>query len=213
MSGELEEQTLILSAQAGDPEAFNLLIERYQALLFRIALRMLGDEDNAADATQVAWISAYRKINKFHGEHLRTWLARVVVNACYDEIRRRHRRCELPLWPVSTEGEEIDASFSLADPAPGVEEMVDRDEFEKMMHESLLSLTPVYRAMLVLVDIEGLSYEEAAGAARVPVGTVRSRLARARMALRQRLHETADLLPACQRFQILPTRQVRLRCP
>jgi len=213
MSGELDEKNLILSAQAGDPEAFNLLIERYQALLFRIALRMLGDEDNAADATQVAWISAYRKINRFHGEHLRTWLARVVVNACYDEIRRRRRRCELPLWPLSTEGEEIDACFSLADPAPGVEEMVDRDEFEKMMHESLLSLTPVYRAMLVLVDIEGMTYEEAAGAARVPVGTVRSRLARARMALRQRLHETADLLPTCQRFQILPTRQVRLRCP
>ena len=85
------------------------LIDRYQDLLFRIALRILGDEDNAADATQVAWISAYRKINGFRGGHLRIWLVRVVVNACYDEIRRRHRRREVPLLAVNTDGEEIDA--------------------------------------------------------------------------------------------------------
>ncbi len=92
MASELDERTLIQSAQHGDLDAFNLLIDRYQALLFRIALRMLGDEDNAADATQVAWISAFRKINGFHGGQLRTWMVRVVVNACHDEIRRRHRR-------------------------------------------------------------------------------------------------------------------------
>ena len=213
MSGDPDEQTLIQSAQHGDLEAFNLLVDRYQALLFRIALRMLGDEDNATDATQVAWISAFLKINGFHGGQLRTWLTRVVVNACYDEIRRRHRRCDTPLLPVRPEDEESDAVFWLADPTPGVEERLDRDEFEKIIHESLQSLTPVYRAMLVLVDIEGLTYEEAASAAHIPLGTVRSRLARARLALRQRLNETADLLPARPRFQILPSRQARMRCP
>ena len=213
MSGELEEQALIQSAQQGDLEAFNLLIDRYQSLLFRIALRMLGDEDNAADATQVAWISAFRKINGFRGDHLRTWLMRVVVNACYDEIRRWHRRPERPLLPVGTECEEGAAAIWLVDPSPDVEERVDRDEFEKIIHESLQSITPVYRTMLVLVDIEGLTYEEAARAARVSVGTVRSRLARARLALRHRLEETADLLPARPRFQILSSRQARMRCP
>ncbi len=112
---------------------------------------------------------------------------------------------EISLLSVSKEGEEIDAAFWLADPGPGVEERVETDEFEKIMHESLQSLTPVYRAMLVLVDIEGLTYEEAASVARIPLGTVRSRLARARLALRRRLYETADLLPARQRFQVLPS--------
>ncbi len=213
MSCELDEQTLIQSARRGDLEAFNLLIDRYQDLLFRIALRMLGDEDSAADATQMAWISAFYKINGFRGGHLRTWLARVVVNTCYDEIRRRHRRREVPLLQVNTEGEEIEAAFWLADSAPGVEERAETREFEEKIHECLQSLTPVYRTMLILVDIEGLTYEEAALAANVPLGTVRSRLARARIALRQRLRETADLLPAGQRFQVLPSEQARVRHP
>jgi RNA polymerase sigma-70 factor (ECF subfamily) len=202
MSGELDEQILIQATRHGDLGAFNLVIDRYQDLLFRIALRILGDEDSAADATQVAWISAYRKINGFHGGQLRIWLARIVVNTCYDEIRRRHRRCEVPLLEVNFDGEEFDAAPWLADSAPGVEEMMDTEEFEKIIHECLQSLTPVCRTMIILVDIEGLSYEEAAIATRVPLGTVRSRLARARMALRRRLQETADLLPIRQRFQV-----------
>jgi RNA polymerase sigma-70 factor (ECF subfamily) len=202
MSCELDEQILIQSTRRGDLQAFNLLIDRYQDLLFSIALRILGDEDSAADATQVAWISAYRKINGFRGGHLRIWLVRVVVNACYDELRRRHRRHEVPLQEVNLDGREIESAAWLVDPAPGVEERMDAEEFERVMHECLQSLTLVYRTMLVLVDIEGLSYEEAASAAGVPLGTVRSRMARARMALRQRLQETADLLPTRQRFQI-----------
>ncbi len=212
MSAELDEQTLTRSAQNGDLEAFNTLVDRYQALLFRIALRMLGDEDSAADATQVAWMSAFRKINEFRGEHIRTWLARVVVNTCYDEIRRRHRRREIALQQVSAEGTEIEMDSWLADPAPGVEDIVVSAEFEKMIDEGLQSLSPVYRTMLVLVDVEGLSYEEAARAAGVPMGTVRSRLARARMALRQRLQDEADLLPARSRFQVSQPMGARLGC-
>ncbi len=204
MSCDLDEQILIQSAQRGDLAAFNLLIDRYQDLLFRIALRMLGDEDSAADAAQVAWISAFSKINGFRGGRLRTWLARVVINTCYDSVRRRHRRREVPLLLVNADGHEIEAAFWLADPAPGVEERADRQEFEKIMHECIQSLTPVYRAMLVLVDIEGLSYEEASIAAGVPMGTVRSRLARARIALRLRLQEIADLLPVRYSLQVLP---------
>jgi RNA polymerase sigma-70 factor (ECF subfamily) len=213
MSGELDEQTLVHSAQHGDLEAFNLLIDRYQDFLFRIALRMLGDEDNAADATQMAWISAFRKIYEFRGEHLRTWLARVVVNTCYDEIRRRHRRHEVPLLPVNTEDDEMETASWLADPAPGVEERVDAREFEKVIQGCLQSLTPVYRTMLVMVDIEGFSYEEAAIAACVPLGTVRSRLARARLALRKVLQETTDLRPDPHRLPVPPARQPRVRYP
>jgi RNA polymerase sigma factor (sigma-70 family) len=211
MSCELDEPTLIRSAQHGDLEAFNLLIDRYQNLLFRIALRMLGDEDDAADATQEAWIKAFRKFHEFRGGYLLAWLARVVINTCYNEIRRRYRRVEVPLLPRNRGDEETEADLWPADPAPGVEERVDTNEFEKMIHTCLQSLTPVHRAMLVLVDIEGLSYAEAALAARVPMGTVRSRLARARMALRWRLQETADPLPARRGVSDLPNQLSKVR--
>ncbi len=213
MTGELDERTLIFSAQRGDLDAFNRLIDRYQGLVFRIALRMLGDEDNAADASQMAWISAFRNLNGLRGDRLRTWLARVTVNTCYDEIRRGHRRREVQLLQMDKDGEEVEAARWLADPTPGVEEIVDAHEFEDTLHKCLLSLIPAYRTILILVDIEGLSYEEAASVAGVPIGTVRSRLARARLAMRQQLQQQADLLPPPQRFQISPTKRPRVRCP
>ena len=211
MSAELDDQSLVRAAQSGDLEAFNRLVDRYQDLLFRIALRMLGDEDNAADAAQVAWISAFRKLNDFRGGRLRTWLTRVVINTCYDEIRRRHWRREVALLPVDAEGEEIEADSWLPDPAPGVEERVDASEFNQMIQDSLRLLHPAYRTMLILVDIEGLSYEEAALAAGVPMGTVRSRLARARMAVRERLRASADLAPSRPRFEVSQPRSARAK--
>ncbi|HEX8991610.1 MAG TPA: sigma-70 family RNA polymerase sigma factor [Anaerolineales bacterium] len=212
MAGELDEHTLIQSAQRGDAQAFNLLIDRYQALMYRIALRMLGDEDDADDAAQTAWISAFHKLHGFRGGQLRIWLARVVVNACYDEIRRRHRRRELPLVAANRDGDDMEAPYWLQDRAPGVEEAVEGREFETILSNCLQSLTPVYRSMLVLVDVEGMSYEDAALAAGVPLGTVRSRLARARMALRQRLPEAADLEADSPRFSTAVPRHERARC-
>ncbi len=212
MAIEIDEHTLIHSAQLGDAQAFNILIDRYQALLYRIALRMLGDGDDADDAAQAAWIAAYRKLNGFRGGQLRIWLARVVVNTCYDEIRRRHRRRELPLLPANADGEDVEAPDWLADHTQGVEEAVEAREFESIVQNCLQSLTPVYRSMLVLVDIEGMSYEEASLAAGVPLGTVRSRLARARTALQLRLHETSDLLPDPPRVSTAASMHTRARC-
>jgi RNA polymerase sigma-70 factor, ECF subfamily len=212
MSAELDESALVYSAQHGDLDAFNQVVDRYGALLFRIALRMLGDEDDAADATQLAWISAFRNLTGFRGGKLRTWLARVVVNTCYDEIRRRHRRREVPLLQLNGDGEEMDADCWLADPVPGVEDIMDGHEFDQAVGKCLQSLPTVYRTMLILVDIEGMSYEEAAAAARVPMGTVRSRLARARLALCEQLQGSADVLPASAMRFPLP-RQARVRVP
>ncbi len=210
MAAELDESSLVYSAQHGDLEAFNLLVDRYQTLLFRIALRMLGDEDDAADAAQLAWISAFRNLTGFRGGNLRTWLARVVVNTCYDEIRRRHRRREVPLQQYNADGQEVEIDCWLEDPTPGVEEIVDAKEFDHAVGKCLQSLAPVYRSMLVLVDIEGMSYEEAAVAAHVPMGTVRSRLARARMALRDKLQSSSELLPSTGLKGSVP-RQARVR--
>ena len=87
----MDEQTLIHSAQRGDLEAFNQLVLLYQDFLFRVAMNILRDEDAAADATQQAFISAFRNLQTFRGDSLRSWLSRIVVNACYDELRRVSR--------------------------------------------------------------------------------------------------------------------------
>lgn len=213
MSSELDEHALIQSAKQGDLDAFNHLVLRYQDLLFRLALGVLGDEDSAADATQVALLSAFRKFNEFRGGVLRSWLARVVLNACYDEIRRGRSRREEPLVRVNAAGEEVDTTSWLEDPLPGPEARLDMHELEQAIQACLQSLEPIYRAMLVLVDVEGMTYEEAARAAGLPLGTVKSRLARARMALRQRLREIPDLLPARYSFQVPLPEQAEVRYP
>src|SRR5512138_2211580 len=191
-----EEQALIKAAQHGDLNAFNALILRYQNLLFGIALRMLNDEDIASDAVQEALISAFSKLNSFRGGSLRSWLARVTVNACYDEMRRKRRQREVPMEQFNMEGEEVEDLSWMIDPAARPEEQYESFELENAIQHSLGQLTPAYREALILVDIEGLSYEEASLAARVPVGTVKSRLARARLQVRSFLKGYRDLLPA-----------------
>lgn len=191
-----EEKDLIKAAQRGDLNAFNALILRYQNLLFGIALRMLNDEDVASDAVQEALISAFSKFHSFRGGSLRSWLARVTVNACYDEMRRKRRQREVPIEQFNMEGEEVEDLSWMIDPAARPEEQFDSFELENAIQKSLYLLTPAYREAVVLVDIEGLSYEEASIAARVPVGTVKSRLARARLQMRSALQRYRDLLPA-----------------
>ena len=191
-----EEQALVKAAQHGDLNAFNALILRYQNLLYGIALRMLNDEDIASDAVQEALISAFSKLNSFRGGSLRSWLARVTVNACYDEMRRKRRQREVPMEQYNMEGEEVEDLSWMIDPADRPEEQYESFELENAIQHSLSQLTPAYREALVLVDIEGLSYEEASVAAHVPVGTVKSRLARARLQMRCNLQGYNDILPA-----------------
>lgn len=204
-----EEKELINAAQRGDLDAFNTLILRYQNLLYGIALRMLNDEDTASDAVQEALISAFSKFNTFRGGSLRSWLARVTVNACYDEMRRKRRQREVPLEQFNMEGEEVEDLSWMIDPAARPEERYESYEMEGAIQASLDHLTPAYREALVLVDIEGLSYEEASIAAQVPVGTVKSRLARARLQIRSSLQGYHDLLPTqfmvdmCQPVSVL----------
>jgi RNA polymerase sigma factor (sigma-70 family) len=196
------EKTLIRAAQRGDLDAFNLLILRYQNLLFGIALRLLNDEDTAADAVQEALISAFRRFDTFRGDSLRSWLARVVVNACYDEMRKKRRQHSVPLEQFNAEGDEIETSYWLVDPDSDPERQFESFELENAIQRSLDKLQPIYRLMLVLVDIEGLSYEEAALAAHVPVGTVKSRLARARTQMQKSLQGAGELLPASYRVEM-----------
>lgn len=198
----MDEQTLIRAAQRGDLEAFNELVLLYQDLLFRIAVNIFGDEDAAADVTQQAFLSAFRNLRTFRGGSLRSWLSRITVNACYDELRHGSRTKNIPLQTYNEDGEEMESAAWLTDPGPSPEEQVERSDLEDAIQNSLQALPEHYRTVAVLVDVEGLSYEEVAAALSLPVGTVKSRLARARNALRNSLQHYPDLIPAAYIFDL-----------
>ena len=198
------ENTLIKSAQHGDIDAFNKLVLHYQGLLYRIALRIVRDECVAEDAVQEAMIHAFRHIKSFRGGNFKSWLARVTVNAVYDELRRGKRHNGIPLELFTNEGDEIESPDWMRDPESSPEERAEQSELQRAMHRCIKSLVPDYRLMVILVDMEGMSYEEAAYVARVPVGTVKSRLARARMQLREALQTYRNLLPATYQMEVMP---------
>ena len=199
------ENPLIRSAQNGDLEAFNTLALDYQDMLYRIALRIVRDECLAEDALQEAMIHAFRHIRSFRGGNFKSWLARVTVNASYDELRRGKRHLAMPLEQYTQEGEEIESPEWMRDPSAGPEERTEESELRRALHHCIKTLVPDYRLMVILVDMEGMSYEEAAQVARVPVGTVKSRLARARMQIRKSLQSYRSLLPAFYQTELLPS--------
>jgi len=192
----MDEKTLIRAAQRGELEAFNQLVLQYQDFLFRVAMNILGDEDTTGDAVQQALVSAFRHLGSFRGGSLRSWLSRITVNACYDELRRIARTKDVPLQAYDQDGEEMESPAWLTDPEPTPEEQAERSDLVNAIQSSLEALPEHYRLVAQLVDVEGLSYEEAAVALKVPTGTVKSRLARARDALRASLQRYPELLPA-----------------
>jgi RNA polymerase sigma-70 factor (ECF subfamily) len=197
----MNEQALIQDAQNGSLEAFNTLILHYQDAVFNAALRILGDEDQAADATQEAFISAFKNISAFRGGSFKAWLMRTVTNACYDELRRQKRRPTTPLEPDTDDGEEMDSPRWLADSSMTPSEKMEADEIEHAIQHCLDSLPLQFKTVVVMADLQGMDYSEVARAIRVPLGTIKSRLARARLRLRECLQGFAELLPANYRLK------------
>ena len=197
----MDEPALIREAQRGDLEAFNSLVLAYQNIVYNTALRILTDEDLAADATQEAFLSAFRALNSYRGGSFRAWLLRTVTNACYDELRRKQRRPTTPLEPVTEDGDEIETPSWLADPTASPEEQLDQAELEHAIQHCLENLPTEFRAVVVLADIQGLDYKEVAIAVKKPLGTIKSRLARARLRLRECLQGFRELLPASFRLE------------
>ena len=196
----MDETALINNAQRGDLDSFNTLVLAYQNMLFNTALRILGDDDQAADATQDAFLSAFKSINTFRGGSFKAWLMRTVTNACYDELRRKKRRPTTPLEPDTNDGDEMDSPRWLADKSMSPEQKLEADELEHAIQHCLDALPSDFRAVVVLADIQGLDYSEVASATRVPLGTIKSRLARARLRLRECLQGFWELLPASLRL-------------
>lgn len=197
----MNEQALISDAQAGSLDAFNTLILHYQDSVFNSALRILGDEDQAADAAQDTFISAFKAIKSFRGGSFKAWLMRTVTNACYDELRRKKRRPTTPLEPNTDDGEEMDTPRWLADPSMTPDQVAEAYEVEHAIQHCLDNLPLEFKTVVVMADIQGMDYTEVASAIRVPLGTIKSRLARARLRLRECLQGFAELLPASYRLE------------
>ncbi len=192
----MDEIALIQAAREGDLDSFNRLVLAYQDLVYNHAYRMIGEEESADDATQNTFISAYNHLKSFRGGSFKAWLLRIVTNACYDELRRRKRRPTVPLEPTDEDGEEVESARWMVDPVDQPEEQVQRVELQRAIQHCLDNLPGDFRTTVIMVDVQGLDYFEAAKAIGKPIGTIKSRLARARLRLRDCLNNFAELLPA-----------------
>jgi RNA polymerase sigma-70 factor (ECF subfamily) len=171
-----DDAALLAAHVAGDPDAFGELVRRHRDRLWAVALRTTSDPEEASDALQDAFISAYRNAASFRGESaVTTWLHRVVVNACLDRMRRRKVR---PTVPLPEEDGET-GHRGIADPRDDL----DRLELRMEIDRALAALPLDQRAAIILVDVEGLSVADAALALGIPEGTVKSRCSRGRARL------------------------------
>jgi RNA polymerase sigma-70 factor (ECF subfamily) len=197
----MDEEALISDAQNGSLDAFNTIVLNYQDSVFNIALRIMGDSEMAADASQEAFISAFKAIASFRGGSFKGWLMRIVTNACYDELRRKKRKPTTPLEPETDDGEEMDSPRWLADPNMTPDQRAEADELEHAIQHCIDNLPLEFKTVVVMTDLQGLNYAEVASAVRAPLGTIKSRLARARLRLRECLQGFAELLPANYRLE------------
>jgi len=176
-----QEAALIARSQRGDLQAFDRLVAAHEDRIYHAAYRITGNADDARDAAQETFLKVFRALPRYrHESAFSTWLHRIAVNAAFDLVRRRP---QIP--PVSLDDVALPASSG--NPEPEAE----RSELQRRVHQALGRLAPDHRVIIVLRDLQGLAYEEIAEVLRIPVGTVRSRLSRARDALRVLLIDLA----------------------
>lgn len=182
------EPVLVERCRQGDPQAFAGLVALHEALVLNLATRLLGDREDARDVAQDVFLQVYRTLARFQGRStLRTWIYRIVVNQCRNRQRwwrRRRRAASCPLDAITPADE---ARMAASSPAESPFERLARRERARRVEQAVLALSFEHRAVLLLREVEGLSCEEIGAALAVPVGTVKSRLARARDGLRRGL--------------------------
>jgi RNA polymerase sigma-70 factor (ECF subfamily) len=170
------EAELLARVVTGDRQAFDLVMRNHEDRVFSVCLRILGDREKALDATQETFLTVFRKARQFEGRSaVGTWIYRIAVNACYDQLRKTQRR------PTERLPEHIDPAD------PGAEEAIDSAALRPEIERALGELSPDFRNAVILADLEGLPLPEVAEVLGVPVGTVKSRLFRGRRLLAQRL--------------------------
>lgn len=188
-----DEGLLIEAAQRGELEAFNALVLHYQDRIYTLAYRILGEPAAAADAAQDAFLHAYRKISTYRGGAFYGWLSRITTNTCYDELRRSKRRPadsieELP-------GADLDDGPPLMSDSATPEQIAQQHELQQVIRDCINALQEDQRVAMVLSDVQGLNYQEIAEATGATLGTIKSRLSRARQGVRRCLQGFRELLP------------------
>ncbi len=185
-----EDHDLVSRSNRGDLGAFNQIVERYQSQVYRVSARILGDLALAEDVAQETFIAAHRALRRFRGGSLRAWLLRIASNRSYDQIRSSRRRPERSLDEALE-----NPGFSVQSQEPSPEQQVLSGELQVHIQRAILALPDDQRTVLVLIDVQGLSYQEASEATGASLGTVKSRLNRARGGVRTILAERPELLP------------------
>lgn len=194
-----DEQRLILQCQAGDADAFRELVQRYQRRVYAVAFGLVRDPDDAMDVAQEAFIKVHRNLSRFKGtSSFYTWMYRIVVNLCIDHLRKAKRQQAAEYDDTRAQNTDLaptmTANTSHMDPGKALQ----RRRLREAMNDAMATLSPSHRAVILLREVEGLSYSEMAEALECAKGTVMSRLFHARRnlqrALRARLHDEA--LPA-----------------
>lgn len=200
MEGKLiSEDVLIAKAVKGSLDAFNQLILRYQDLAFNYAYSLVDDPGAAEDNTQESFIKAFQNIGTFRGGSFKSWLLKIVTHTTYDSLRRAKHLPTQPLLPEDEYGEEYDSPAWIVDPSASVEETLERNETATRLYQLLGELPEKYRQVLILADLHELDYGEVARILEVPVGTIKSRLARARLQMREKLKANGNDFPQYDR--------------
>jgi RNA polymerase sigma-70 factor (ECF subfamily) len=180
------EEAIVQAARAGDPGAFNTLVLMHQDRVHNLAYRILGDRPSAADAAQEAFLLAYRHIRRFQTGSFCAWLYRIVTNVCYDVLRYQKRRSAVPFTHLSDAADD-DFEFDLSANEDGPEALLQQRELGALLQQHMSALPAHQRTALVLSDVHGLSDKEISAIMRINIGTVKSRLSRARAKMRQSL--------------------------
>lgn len=191
------EELLIQSARQGDLDAFNDLVLIYQGQVYALAYRLLGDREQAADVTQETFLAAFQHIGTFQRGYLRAWLLRIATNLCYDTLRRSRSRPTSPLEILFTRPEAPEVRIRQDETDP--ESYAEQRELAREIQQALGLLPAEQRAAVVLCDIEGFPYAEAAQTLGISLGTLKSRLSRGRARLRDYFLEHRELLPVALR--------------
>ncbi|TVR74361.1 MAG: sigma-70 family RNA polymerase sigma factor [Sphaerobacteraceae bacterium] len=174
-------QQLIASARGGDLEAFNQIVDDFQTLIYRICVRILGDASLAEDAAQDTFIKAYGALEQYQGGSLKSWLARIATNRCYDMIRAQRRRpaASLDAQPVETQPE-----WTVEPVSEHPDSFASRSQLSEYLERALQQLSHDQRTAVALFDIHGYSYDEITDITGASLGTVKSRISRGRLRLR-----------------------------
>lgn len=195
----LEDQRLLSALQAGDELAYEQLIQRFQTPVYNLAYRLLGDQADASDVLQEVFLKVFRNVSHFRGDSsLRTWLYRIAVNESHNRRRWlfRHRRGETGIEDTFEDSDVRDKP--LMDTGETPFDFTMNREAQILLEEGLAAINPVFRAVLVLREIEEMSYEEIAGVLEVSIGTVKSRIVRGREALRKYIASRLNPAPSMQ---------------